>query len=68
MIETPAQHGVLIDALEQAAGPEQPALPTNAGTPLAELPERTPLEAPGAEPEASPDEADVAAVTSGTEP
>ncbi len=54
MIETPTRQGALIDALDRAAKPEPP--------------EPTPHQATSAEPEASPDEAEAAAVTSGTEP
>ena len=68
MIETPAQRGALIDALEQAAEPEQPALPIGAGPAPSEPEDAAPLPTPAAESAMSHDEAEVAAVSSGTEP
>ena len=68
MIETPAQRGALIDALEQAAEPEQPALPIGAGPAPSEPEDAAPLPTPAAESDMSHDEAEVAAVSSGTEP
>ena len=68
MIETPAQRGALIDALEQAAEPEQPALPIGAGPAPSEPEDAAPLPTPAPESDMSHDEAEVAAVSSGTEP
>ena len=68
MIETPAQRGALIDALEQAAEPEQPALPIGAGPAPSEPEDAAPLPTPAPESDMSHDEAEVAAISSGTEP
>jgi segregation and condensation protein B len=84
VIETPAQQGALIDALEQASGADQPALPideSSVETAEAEtgafaeiLPESEPEPEPELqssspiEPDAAADEVDTTAVSSGTRP
>jgi segregation and condensation protein B len=69
MIETPAQQGALIDALEHAAEPAPAAPAIEAGEPPSPPEDTAPSEAPAEAPsDASPDEAEVAFVSSGTEP
>jgi len=77
MIETPAQQGALLDALEEAATPEATALPADvdasASAQAAESPESLLAAAaiapkfPPAVPDASVEEPDVVHVTSGSE-
>jgi segregation and condensation protein B len=77
MIETPAQQGALLDALEEAAAPEATALPADvdasASAQAAESPESLLAaaaiapESPPAVPDASVEELDVVHVTSGSE-
>ena len=66
VIETPAQQASLLDALQQAGGEEQPALPID-DEPGAEAPADSPSIAP-VEAAAPPDEAETLEVPSGTRP
>ncbi|MBT2302836.1 SMC-Scp complex subunit ScpB [Variovorax paradoxus] len=84
VIESPAQQGALIDALEQASSGDQPALPIDESSvetaeadsgaetePIAEtLPEPEPefQSSSPIEPDAAPDEVDTTVVSSGTRP
>jgi segregation and condensation protein B len=68
VIETPAQQASLLDALQEASGGAQPALPIDepaepASEPLADSPSMAPVEAA-----AAPDEAETLEVPSGTRP
>jgi segregation and condensation protein B len=68
VIETPAQQASLLDALQEASGGAQPALPIDetaepVSEPLADSPSMAPVEAA-----AAPDEAETLEVPSGTRP